>query len=240
MKKLLLSLITISFITLNLSAQETDPAKLLKTAKKAFSTYSLDPQSNGSKLGEAATAIEAALKMDANNTYDAWLTAGNIYAEMANKDDIMRSLKKDAKAANPTAPLNAYKAYAKAYALAVKKFEKSDAIKGLSDNQNRLQNYGADCYATKDYANAYSAFGGVAAANATLIAAKEKGVMTVSKADTLTYYAALCAQSANMLPEAEATYRSLLGKNFGDEAACYSALYSILSGQKKKRSYPIA
>ncbi len=234
MKKLLLSLVAISFITFNLSAQETDPAKLLKNAKKAFSSYSLDPQSNGAKLAEAATAIDAATKMDANNIYEAWLTAGNIYAEMANKDDIMRSLKKDAKATNPTAPLNAYNAFTKAYALAVKKYEKSDAIKGLSDNQNRLQNYGADCYSNKDFSNAYSAFGGVAIANTTLTAAKEKNVMSAGKADTLTYYAALCAQSANMMPEAEASYKSLLGKNFGDEAACYSALYGILSGQKKK------
>ncbi len=233
MKKLLLSLIAFSFISFTVSAQETDPSKLLKNAKKAYSSYSLDQQGNKAKLDEAITNIEAALKSDVNNTHDAWLTAGNIYADLANKDDVMRSLNKDYKMLHPEAPLKAYKAFKKAYELATKKYEKTDALKGLSDGSARLQNAGADAYAAKDYKSGYEAFTGVVAANTILKAANEKNVFDDKKAMTLSFYAALCAQQAQMLPEAEAGYKALIGKGFEDEATCYSSLYSVLNAQKK-------
>ena len=152
MKKLLLSLITLLFVTSISFAQETDPAKILKNAKKALSSYSLDPAGNVAKLTEARTNIDLALKSDVNNTYEAWLTSGNIYAEIAGKDEIMRTIKKDAVATVPDAPLKAYTSFKNALDKAVKKYEKSDAIKGIADNQNRLQNCGADAYKNKDYA----------------------------------------------------------------------------------------
>lgn len=233
MKKLLLSLITLLFVTSISFAQETDPAKILKNAKKALSSYSLDPAGNVAKLTEARTNIDLALKSDVNNTYEAWLTSGNIYAEIAGKDEIMRTIKKDAVATVPDAPLKAYTSFKNALDKAVKKYEKSDAIKGIADNQNRLQNCGADAYKNKDYATAYGAFNSLTAANEILKTAGEKKLLDEKQVNTFVYYAAISAQTGGMAKEAESSYKALIGKGSEDEAACYSALYSMLSAQKR-------
>lgn len=233
MKKLLLSLIALFVATTITFAQETDPAKIFKNAKKALSSYSLDPSGNVAKLTEAKTNIDLALKSDVNNTYEAWLTSGNIYAELAGKDEIMRSIDTAAVAKVPDAPFKAYTSFKNAYEKAVKKYEKSDAVKGLADNQNRLQNCGADAYKKKDYAMAYAAFNGLTTANDILKAAGEKKFLDQKAVNTFTFYAGLCAQTGNMMKEAEASYKSLIGKGSDDEAACYSALYNMLSAQKR-------
>ena len=233
MKKLLLSLITLVFATSIAFSQEADPAKILKNAKKALSSYSLDPTGNIAKLAEARTNIDLALKSDVNNTYDAWLTSGNIYAEMAGKDDIMKSLKKEFVSLVPDAPLKAYTSFKNALEKAVKKYEKSDAIKGLFDNQNRLQNCGADAYKNKDYATAFASFNGLTTANEILKTSGEKKLLDEKTINTFIYYAGISAQTGGMVKEAEASFKALLGKGSEDEASCYSSLYSILSNQKR-------
>lgn len=238
MKKLLLS--AILFVVLNslVFAQTEDSEKALKTANKAYSAYNLDPAGNKSKLDEAQKAIDIACASEPGmSSTKAWTTRGQIYAEFANQDEIAVALKKISKLQFPDAPLVAYKSFRKAYDLAVKKWEKSDATKGISELINKLRNAGADKFAEKNYKVAYETFTSVIDANQLLKSNGEKNVLDDNTLNTYVYYAALSAQNAEMYPQAEALFENLRAAKFElkeSPGAVYSGLYNVLSAQKKE------
>lgn len=238
MKKMWLSALALVAISFTAFSQDEDAEKSLKTATKAYSSYNLDPANNKPKLEEARKAIDiACAKAPTNATCKAWVTKGQIYSEYANADEIELQLKKIEKAKNPEAPLIAYKAFKKSHELAVKKWEKSDAIKGILDMFNKLRNAGADRYGEKKYVEAYETFNAVLEANATLKAAGEKAILADNDLNVYAYYGALSAQGAGMNAEAEAAYKKLIADKFELKEApgsIYSGLYKVLVEQKKE------
>jgi tetratricopeptide (TPR) repeat protein len=238
MKKLWFSALALVALSFTVSAQDEDAEKSLKTATKAYSSYNLDPANNKSKLEEAKKAIDIACeKAPTNATCKAWTTKGQIYSEFANADDIEIQLQKIKKPNHPEAPLTAFKAFKKGHELAVKKWEKSDAIKGILDMLNKLRNAGADRYSEKNYAGAYETFNAVVDANTILKAAGEKAILAEGDVNTYAYYAALSAQGAGMNAEAEAGYKKLIADKFelkDNPGSIYSGLYNVLVAQKKE------
>lgn len=238
MKKLLLAAITLFSTSVILFAQDEDAEKALKTATKAYSSYSLDPSNNKPKLEEAKKAIDMACeKAPTNATCKAWNTKGQIYAEFANADEIAIQLQKISKPQYPDAPLTAFLAFKKGHELALKKWEKSDAIKGIMDLLNKLRNAGADRFAEKNFKAAYETFLAVRDANSLLKDAGEKAILTDSEVNTYVYYAALSAQQGEMNVEAEGLYRKLMAANYELKDApgsLYSGLYNVLTILKKE------
>jgi len=238
MKKLLLSAIALVTLSFSVFAQDDDAEKALKTATKAYGSYNLDPSNNRPKLEEAKKAIDVACeKAPTNATTKAWTTKGQIYAEFVNADDIAMALKKITKPQYPEAPLVAYQAFKKGYDLAVKKWEKSDAIKGIAGLLDKLRNAGADRYSEKNYKAAYETFTAVAEANETLKGAGEKGVLDDAAVNTYVYYSALSAQQAGLSAEAEGLYKKLIAAKYELKEApgsIYSGLYNVLNAQKKE------
>lgn len=238
MKKLLLAAITLFTTSVVIFAQDEDAEKALKTATKAYSSYGLDPSNNKPKLEEAKKAIDIACeKAPTNATSKAWITKGQIYADFANADEIAIQLKKAEKPQYPDAPLTAFLAFKKGHELAQKKWEKSDAIKGILDLLNKLRNAGADRYAEKKYKVAYETFNAVSDANALLKAAGEKDILQDNEVNTYVYYAALSAQQGEMNSEAEGLYKKLIDAKFELKEApgsLYSGLYNVLTAQKKE------
>ncbi len=238
MKKLLLSAIALVTLSFSVFAQDEDAEKSLKTATKAYGSYNLDPSNNRPKLEEAKKAIDIACeKAPTNATTKAWTTKGQIYSEFVNADEIAITLKKITKPQYPEAPFVAYKAFKKGYDLAVKKWEKSDAIKGIADMLNKLRNAGADRYSEKNYTAAYETFAAVVEANETLKAAGEKNTLDDASVNTYMYYAALSAQTGGMNTEAETLYKKLIAAKFELKEApgsIYSGLYNVLNAQKKE------
>ena len=238
MKKMWLSALALVAISFTAFSQEEDAEKSLKTATKAYSSYSLDPANNKPKLEEAKKAIDiACANAPTNATCKAWVTKGQIYSEYANADEIELQLKKIQKARFPEAPLTAYKAFKKSHELAVKKWEKSDAIKGVVDMFNKLRNAGADLYGEKKYAAAYETFSAVTEANTMLKTAGEKNVLLDNDVNVYAYYSALSAQGASMYAEAELAFKKLIADKFElkeNPGSLYSGLYNVLVAQKKE------
>lgn len=236
MKKLFFNFFIVLLAVVQLSAQDNnDPEKAMKTATKGLNAYISD-QTNISKLDEAKAAIEIACNNDlTKNNSKTWLTKGLIYSEYLNKDNAMKMINNSAKTQYPDAALIAYNSFKKALELAQKKYEKSDAIKGIADVSNGLRNMGADKYQEKDYASAYSAFSSVVGGQEIMKNAGEKSVLPDSSLNQYTFYAAVCANLAKMAPEAKALYEKLYKAKYKD-AAVYDGLYNLTYSEDPKKA----
>ena len=145
MKKMFFLALSFLLISSGLTAQE-DIKKDLGTAKKALAAFTLDQANNKPKLTEAKEAIDRVMNTDAGKASGAaWQMKGEIYNEIASQIIQVRQLNfgtMDAlpKADNPAA--DAFVAFKKAMEMAVKSFEKKDALKGVQLAQSNLSNMG--------------------------------------------------------------------------------------------------
>ncbi|MEZ4919654.1 MAG: hypothetical protein R2792_11190 [Saprospiraceae bacterium] len=119
-------LITITcFLLLGFFAQAQEGLKLAKAAGRALTSYNLDPSSNQSKLDEAISKIDDAIKeSDAQAVAATWVTRGDIYNARLQKDMAMRMVDTSARLRGDNDALVAYEAYAKGYEMADKSFRK--------------------------------------------------------------------------------------------------------------------
>jgi hypothetical protein len=190
MKKILFSLVALQLTFSTLHAQTPTPvppavAEAIKKAKKSLRSYtsssSKTSKESGAKLAEAKTGIEEVLSSaDNQNFYEAWYVKGQVYNEFllqdadgrteAAKNDFLKQQTSKTPVAKTVfvgtqmaAGLPAVEAFSKAFKLAVKKGEKTDALKGLRDVQNNLNSAGSDYYDLREkekdaVANAYLLF----------------------------------------------------------------------------------
>ncbi len=159
MKKLfLLALIAVFGFTVG-HTQE-DPEKLVKKAMKAFNAFNLEQSAKSASLDEAKTIIDGVFQSEAmNSNISALLAKGSIYAGFLTRDQTQKLLNPNYKSTiDFQAALIAYDAFSKALGLAQKKFEKSDAIKGLQSLTGSLNNAGNDFYTAGKFDDAYNNF----------------------------------------------------------------------------------
>ena len=135
MKKSLVFLFSFLFMAAFSQAQE-EGVKLAKQAGKALTSYNIDPTNNAAKLEEAKTKINQALQMpDAQALASAWLTKGDVYNTLLQRDMAKRLINASAPLSGDNDALEAFTGYQKTYELATRKYEKTDAIKGISEVQ---------------------------------------------------------------------------------------------------------
>ncbi len=227
MTKSLVVFATALFLFTAVQAQE-EGAKMAKSAGKALTTYNLDPTNNGAKLDEAKQKIEEALqKPDAQALASAWLTKGDIYATMIEKDEIKRSLGQSKDYSGDNDALPAFEAYKKANELAVKKFEKTEAIKGIGKVQGALINIGAAKFEKQEYEKAYLSFNASLQAHDLLAANAQKSALDEPKQlSDITYYGALGAYLGKRPADALVLYEKLY-KAGTDNAEIYNGIYTI-------------
>jgi hypothetical protein len=182
MKKILFSLVALQLTFSTLHAQPPAAAvappavaDAIKKAKKSWKAYDATNKETTGKLVEAKNAIDEVLKAaDNQNFFEAWYVKGLIYNAMmmqdvtAKNDEFLKNeklkLEKKPIPASTLVPtqmgaaLPAVEAYTKAFKLAVKKGDKSDALKGLFETQKYLNGAGSDYYdlREKDKENAIS------------------------------------------------------------------------------------
>jgi len=246
MKKMFLALVAL-FLSLGTAQAQEDGAKLAKSAGKAYASYNLDPAGNSEKLGEAKQKIEQALKTSEGQAMaSAWQTKGDIYSSIVEKEMFKRTLDPKSPISGDNDALEAYSAYVKALELSVKKYEKSDALKGITGVQTNLNNLGAVKYELKEYEKAYQSFNAYLESHEILKANNVKSNLDETKIDEQIYFTGLCALLAKKNPEAvaaldilhkkgtakEEVYEALLQAktDMGDEAGAAAIL---LEGRKK-------
>jgi tetratricopeptide (TPR) repeat protein len=174
MKKFLSALVCALLISGLAQAQE-DGVKLAKSAGKALVSFNQDPTGNKAKMAEAIEKIEQAMKTpEAQALASAWVTKGDIYNRRLDNDKTTRMLNPNAPMSGDKDALLAFEAYKTAYEMpTAKKYEKSDAVKGISGLQADLLNLGGTKYEAKDFAMAYQAYDAALKSHDVLVAAKE-------------------------------------------------------------------
>ena len=157
MKRIVLFLLASLVMFSTVDAQ--DAKRDLRNAKRALSSFGLDPTGNSGKITEAKTLIDGVVQ-DAEymNDFEAWYVRGNVYNEMASQDIMMKTFDEAHKNKFPEAPMAAFDSYLKAYELGEKSYQKRDAAKGVSEILSGMLGYGFDKYQEGDQAEAFRAF----------------------------------------------------------------------------------
>lgn len=157
MKKVLLACFSLFLLVGTMQAQ--DGKKMLKQAKKAIGKYNSDPAKNAEMLSEGLELLEQAFGDPAvNGEAKNFITKAQIFEEMLDSDMKMQLLNPEAKINNPTAGLNAFKAYAEALGMAEKKGDIKNALKGIEQIESNLNNIAISMYNIKDYEAAFKNF----------------------------------------------------------------------------------
>ncbi|MBV6441388.1 MAG: hypothetical protein DYG98_03275 [Haliscomenobacteraceae bacterium CHB4] len=230
MKKFLFPLMGFLFLAGFIQAQE-DGAKLAKQAGKALSAYNIDPTANAAKLDEAKQKIDEALKTpEAQAQASAWLTQGDIYTTLLMKDMAKRMVDANAPLTGDNDALVAFEGYKKAYDNpTAKKYEKSDAVKGIAQMEGHLINIGVSKFEAQQYEKAFNSFRASLLANEVLKANSQKSVLDdKDQYDNQVYITGLAAHQAKKYDEALKYYNQLYASG-NAKAAIYEGIFLIKS-----------
>ncbi len=225
MKKVFFALMGFLLITFTAQAQDSG-AKLAKQAGKALASYNTDPSGNKAKLGEAIEKIDQAMQMpDAQALSSAWLTKGDVYNRRLDYDMGARVLNPQAPFSGDNDALVAFEAYKMVYQNAeAKKYEKSDALKGMQSLQPSLINIGGVKYENKEYEKAYLSYEASLESHRVLSAEKQASVFDdVSIFNDQLYFTAIIASLAERCKDA-IPYLETLAKL--DSAKAFEPLYN--------------
>ncbi len=161
MKRFFINTIILLF-TVSLSYGQ-EYKKELKNANKMLSKYYLDQDANKASLDEALTTINKVFQMnDALNSSEAWISKGQIFNEIAKNEMTKKilddQLGKSSELNTPEAGLIALEAFEKGLALAQKKSQTKDALAGIKENEEVVNNIGIVYFQVNDYDQAYKNF----------------------------------------------------------------------------------
>lgn len=225
MKKTLFILTALLFAGAIAQAQD-EGAKLAKSAGKALTSYNIDPSSNSAKLEEAKQKIDQAIQHpDFQTLASGWITRGDIYNTILSRDMARRMIDPKFVLSGDNDALVAFEAYKKGYEVSTKKYEKSDAIKGIADVQANLINIGATKYEAGEFEKSFLSFQASLQAHDLLKANNEKSHLDEKgKYDELSFYTATAAWEAKRCADAIPIFDNLV-KNGTNEPAAYAGLY---------------
>ncbi len=226
MKKTLVALVALLFSVAQIQAQE-EGGKLAKSAGKALTSYNIDPSNNGDKLNEAKQKIDDAFKFDdVKASASAWITRGDIYATILQRDEAPSLVGKPVVYTGENDALESFNAYKSALALPeIKKYQKGDAIKGIGTIQASMINIGVGLFEKEKYAQAYNAFSGSLASHDILKADEKKSVLDDNAQYSNQVY--ITALAANMAGKADVAFKlyDQLYKAGSPTAEVFSGLY---------------
>ncbi|MBK9337794.1 MAG: hypothetical protein IPM98_15060 [Lewinellaceae bacterium] len=227
MKKSFFLLLSI-LMTVGIAQAQEEGSKLAKQAGRALTSYNMDPNGNAGKLEEAKTKIDQALQQaDVQANAAAWISKGEIYNTILQRDMAKRMFSPTAPLTGDNDALEAFNAFQKGYDLTTKKYEKSDATKGIGEVQGHLINIGVTKYEAAQYEKAFLSFEAALKSHALLQTEKQKSVLDdPEQYENQIYITALAAQLAKRNADAEKYYTDLY-KTGNAKAPIYEGLYNI-------------
>lgn len=222
------------FITINLLQAQEDGSKLAKQASKALAAYNIDPKANAAKLEEAKEKIDQALQLpDAQAQASAWITKGDIYNTLLQRDMAKRLVDPNAPLTGDNDALVAFEAYKNGYNNpTAKKYEKSDAVKGISEVEGHMINIGVSKYETGAYEKAFLSFQASLQAHDILKANQQKSVIDdPEQYENMVYTTGYAAQQAKRNSDAMKYYNDLYSKG-NAKPAVYDGMYNVKMAEK--------
>jgi len=230
MKKLILSLVMLTVFSSAIFAQD-DAKKSLKKAAKALSAYNLD-NTAADKLMEAAAAADMAVKgAELGKTAKPWLTRGEIYNAIVNKEFLELTKNPEYKLQNLDAGLKAFESYKSVLGLEAKKFETKEAINQLGTVGGSMTNAGVTLFRAGDYENAFANFSAVLEADELVVANGGKTRFVVEEdgfnpKDEAKYLAGIAAEQIGKKEVAMKYYKELIDAKYNN-ASIYSGMYKM-------------
>lgn len=242
MKQFFLSTILLFVAFSTLSAQEYK--KQLKSANKTLSKYYLDPVANKAELTTALASIDAIFAADdAKADPEAWITKGQIFNEIAksemNKKVLEEQLGNKMELNTPNAGMIALEAFEKAISIAVKKSQTADALSGVRENEDFLNNIGITYFQVNDYNNAFKNFNAAIKGHDMLKAGKQ-----TSRLDDVTvkndhfFYTAAAGYLGDYKTEANVLFEKLSAADY-PQALVYEALFTATAEKDEAKAMEI-
>lgn len=228
MKKVLFSLLGVVMFA-HFAAAQDDGGKLAKQAGKALTSYNIDPTQNADKLTEARQKIDQAMQTaEAQGMVSAWITRGDIYSTILQRDMAKKMIDPKAQLTGDNDALVAFEAYKMAYDNPnAKKYEKSDAVKGMMEVQGHLVNIGVNKFEAQEYEKAFKSFQASLQAHEILLANNQKSVLeTTDQYENQVYVTGLAAQQAKRNDDALKYYTELYEKG-NAKPGVYEGLFGI-------------
>lgn len=200
----------------------------LKTADKQLKKYYLDPAGNADALTSAYEAITTAFadgSLESNSS--ALLVKGKVLNELANTDFKAKVLDPTYVLKNPSAASEAAMAFMAAHKTAEKKGGQREAITGLVENENYLNNMGIFSYQDKDFGSAFKSFKSSLDISEFLTSNGSKSRITSdSMRNEQLFFTAVSAYQADMKEESK-PYLMKLYDAGTNEVFVYDALFNI-------------
>lgn len=227
MKKVLFALVGI-LLTIGTAQAQEDGPKLAKSAGKALAAYNQDPGGNSAKLAEAKNKIDQAMQTpEAQALASAWLIKGDVYSTRLMNELAMQGINPNAKLSGDNDALEAYNAFKKAYEMPeIKKYEKTQAIDGITLIQSQLINMGVGKYNMREYEKAFLSFRAALDAHEVLKANKKKSLLDNAKEyNDQVYFTALMGSLSKRCSDALPFYEILYNQGT-DSVAVYEEIYN--------------
>ncbi|MBY5957105.1 hypothetical protein KUV50_03085 [Membranicola marinus] len=227
MRKIITFALLALFGTLSVQAQDVNPKKAYRQAKRNLSSFELD-NSKVDELNEAVNLIMSAAKdEDMKSDAGMWNTMGDIYSAYLELD-YKRSLMDEAYKPQFLQEANkAYMAYKEAYKVADKSRDKDDALAGMAGLIQSMSNSGITVLQAGDPMGAYNIFRNVLDIHELLKENEKDSPLNDEEAMNnqlfLAGYAALLAEQY----ELATPYYMELKENDYDDPSLYEGLFKI-------------
>ena len=161
-----------------------DAKKDLKSASKNVGKYFLDPDNNAGLLEEATKGLENAFQSpEVNTDPEAWNLKGQTYNEIAHSEINIKIANTAYAFKVKDASIMALRAFQKGMELALKKYHTKDALTGIAEDEEYLNNAGIFLFQEQNYTEAFKFFAASLEAHEILMGNKEK-----SRLDDATLY----------------------------------------------------
>jgi tetratricopeptide (TPR) repeat protein len=211
------------------TASAQDYKKQLKTINKNLGLYYLDPVTNKASLASALTELETVMKADdAKADPLSWISKGQIYNEIAKAEMIKKVADPAYNLMTPEAALVAYDAFQVAMntTLPGKKPSTKDAILGIQECEDYLNNIGITHFQVQDYNNAFKNFAASLKAGELLVANKAKTRLVDTTLTEQTFYTGVCGYYGEN-KEASMPYFQKLYDSGKAQPLVYEALFTM-------------
>jgi len=238
LKQITLSLLALVFCLGPINAQ--DYKKQIKNANKILGKYYVAPGENKAALDEALASLATIFSADdAKADPESWNSKGQILNEIAKAEMIKKIADPSFVLITPSAGMDAKAAFVKAMDLATKTSHKKDALEGIKNGEEIINNIAITYFQVNDFNNAFVNFNEVLESYELLKSNNEKSRLddVIVYKDHL-YSTAVCGYYGDNKEASKPLFAKLY--DMGDaQALVYEALFTLNADTNETKAMEI-